>query len=121
MDRWSRGLLVVQGADYLVSAAWIVLGRESWLARHGVADGRMVDTHAAWMTVVGGILVFAGARERDARVLGAGAAAAMVAVNVAEAARHGLPPVYRSDLALQGAFLAAWLVLAVRGARTAGI
>jgi hypothetical protein len=113
-DRWARGLMIVQGADYLVSATWILLGRASWLAKHPVPDSRMVDTHAAWMAAVGGILVIAGARGREARALGAAAALAMVAVNAAEAVRHGLPPVYRSDLALQGAFLAAWIVLFAR-------
>lgn len=116
MTRVERALAVGQALVYLTSASTIVVFRETWHRTHAVVDSRMVETHVGWLTAVAAVLLY-GAWRGDkgaVRPLAIASAAALVVVNVHDLVTGDPAPIFLGDLALQAAFLAAWVATLAR-------
>lgn len=100
-----RTAAAVQGAYYVLTGPTPFLSRRRFEAVTGPkTDWWLVNTVAGLITVAGAALW-----ETDSRVLGAGSAAVLGAVDVYYVARRVISPVYLLDAAIQGACLALWV------------
>jgi hypothetical protein len=109
---WGARLALLQGGFDVVTGLWPILHLRSFEAVTGPKlEGWLVKTVGALGTVIGGTLLFAGARRRvgpEVRLLGAGTAAAFTAVDVIYTAKRRISPVYLLDAVAETAILAGW-------------
>jgi hypothetical protein len=109
---WGKRLALLQGGFYVVTGLWPIVHLRSFEAVTGPKlEGWLVKTVGALTTVIGGTLLFAGARRRvgpEVRLLGAGATAAFTAVDVIYTAKRRISPVYLLDAVAETAILAGW-------------
>jgi hypothetical protein len=115
---WAERLALLQGGFDVVTGLWPIVHLRSFEAVTGPKpEGWLVKTVGALVTVIGGTLLFAGARRRvgpELRLLGAGTAAAFTAVDVIYTAKRRISPVYLLDAVAETALLAGWGVAHVR-------
>lgn len=103
---------VAQGAYYVATGVWPFVSMRSFLKVTGPkTDLWLVRTVGALVGVVGGALLMAGLHRRvtpEIRLLGAGSAAALGAIEGHYSVRGRIPPVYLADAVAEGALVAAW-------------
>ena len=76
-----------------------------------------MKTVGALVTVIGGTLLYAGARGRvgpEVRLLGMGSAAAFTAIDILYTAQRRIPPVYLLDAVAESALIAGWSAVQAR-------
>jgi hypothetical protein len=100
----ARLAALAQGILYLVPAFWAMGRKEHYKRVHQITgnDDWMLRTHAAWMGIIGALLLSAGATghlTRQTRALGFGAAAQLAANDIYSIRK--VPAIYRLDLALE--------------------
>lgn len=109
---WGERLALLQGGFDVVTGLWPIIHLRSFEAVTGPKpEGWLVKTVGALVSVIGGTLLFAGARRRvgpEMRLLGAGTAAAFTAVDVIYTAKRRISPVYLLDAVAETAILAGW-------------
>jgi hypothetical protein len=107
-----------QAAYYLATGPASFVSRRAFEAVTGPkTEWWLVNTVGAIVTVIGGTLASASARDRltpELVGLGVGSAAALAAIDVTYVARGRISPVYLADAAVQGACIAAWALSARR-------
>lgn len=105
-----RTVLVCQGLYFTATGIWPLLDRRTFQAVTGPkADFWLVETVGALVTVVGGALIVAGVRGAmgpEMRLLAAGSAGALAAIDITYAARGRISRVYLLDAALELGFVA---------------
>lgn len=105
---------LLQGVYYLVSGIWPLVGIRSFQALTGPKTDRwLVKTVAVLVTVIGAVLVIAGARRRltpEVVVLAVGSGAGLAAIDVNNVARGRIAPVYLLDALAHALILGGWLV-----------
>lgn len=110
--RIGRATAIVQGAFWLATGLWPLVHYRSFEAVTGPKkDDWLVKTVGALIATVGGtLLVSAGRREpaREAALLGAAAAAAIVLVDLRFVARGRISKVYLLDVVAETPFLVGW-------------
>jgi hypothetical protein len=115
---WTERLALLQGGFAVVTGLWPIAHLRSFEAVTGPKlEGWLVKTVGALVTVIGGTLLFAGARRHvgpEVRLLGAGTAAAFTAVDVVYTAKRRISPVYLLDAVAETALLAGWGVAQAR-------
>jgi hypothetical protein len=111
-----RALARIQGAYYALTALWALGDIDSFQAVTGPkTDLWLVRTVAALILVVAAVLLSMSRRRPvppDARLLGAGAAAALGAVDVLYAATGVISRIYLLDAVAEAALLAGWGIAA---------
>ena len=114
----SRALARLQGAYYALTALWALGDIGSFQAVTGPkTDLWLVRTVAVLILVVGVVLLSMSRRRPfppDGRLLGAGAAAALGAVDVVYAATAVISRIYLLDAAVEAALIAGWGVASRR-------
>lgn len=102
----------LQGWTYLVSGVWPVLNIRSFEAVTGPkVDRWLVKTVGLLLATIGAAELRAigrGDRSEALAVIGAGSAAALLAIDVWYVARRRIRKVYLLDAALQAGLLTAW-------------
>jgi hypothetical protein len=115
-------LALVQGAYFLLTGIWPILHRPSFEAVTGPkTDFWLVRTVGSLIAVIGAVLVLTGLRDKSTAetvTLGAGSAAALLAVDVNYVARGRISPVYLLDAALEVALLLLWGLATLLPARS---
>ena len=105
-----RTLLACQGLYYAATGIWPLLDRRTSQAATGPkTDFWLVETVGALVTVVGGTLVVAAVRGEagsEIRLLAAGSAGALAAIEIAYAAEGRISRFYLLYAALELGFLA---------------
>lgn len=108
----STAAAVSQGTYYLVTGVWPFVHMRSFLSVTGPkTDLWLVRTVGGLVGVVGGALLAAGLRRRvtpELKLLGAGSAAALAAIEGYYAVRGRISPIYLADAAAEVALLATW-------------
>ena len=114
-----RSALLAQSGYYVGTGLLPFVSRRAFEAVTGPKrEWWLVQTVGALVTVIGGALAGAAARDRVTPEIGAlavGSAAALAAIDVAYVARHRISPAYLLDAAIQ----AGLIVLLGRGLRSA--
>lgn len=102
-------MLVCQGLYYAATGIWPLVDRRTFQAATGPkADFWLAETVGALVSVVGGTLVVAGVRGEsgpEIRLLAAGSAAALAAIEVTYVAGGSIRRVYLLDALLELGFL----------------
>lgn len=103
---------VSQGTYYLATGVWPFVHMRSFLSVTGPkTDLWLVRTVGGLVGAVGSALLAAGLRRRvtpEIKLLGAGSAAALAAIEGYYVARGRISPIYLADAAAEGALLATW-------------
>lgn len=114
-------IALLQGIYYLPTGIWPLLSLRTFMAVTGPkVDGWLVKAVGALITVIGGVLVLAGWRQRatpEIKLLGIGSAAGLAAIDVVYVARRRISPIYLLDALAEVLLVAAWL-LGARGDRS---
>lgn len=101
-----------QGAFYLATGVWPLVHDRSFQAVTGPkVDVWLVKTVGSLVAVVGGVLLAAGLRRSvpaELRVIAAGSAAALAAIDLVYAARGRISPIYLADAVVEIGLVAAW-------------
>jgi hypothetical protein len=104
----------VQAAYYIPAAAAPFISRRAFEKVTGPkTDWWLVITVGTLVGVVGGVLATAAARgtaSTEIRLLGAGTAAGLAAVDVVYVARRRISPIYLVDGAIEAGLVAGWLI-----------
>ena len=120
----ARFVLHVQGWVYVTTGLWPVVHLASFEHLTGEKyDDFLVHTVGLLLFTIGAALLralHAGRPLADVALVPAGAAASLLAIDVAYFLNGRLPPVYLLDAAAELAFLAAGIVTLVLGRRTHG-
>lgn len=107
-----RTLAIGQGVYYLATGIWPLVHIRSFEYVTGPKKERwLVKTVGALVTVIGGVVLWAGIRRRvtpEIRALAAGSAAALTAVDVYYAAKRRISPIYFADALPELALIAGW-------------
>jgi hypothetical protein len=115
---WHTRLALLQGSFDAVTGLWPIVHLRSFEAVTGPKlEGWLVKTVGALITVIGGTLLMAGLRRRvtpEVRLLGAGSAAAFIAVDVLYTAKRRISRVYLLDAVAELALLAGWVAAEAR-------
>jgi hypothetical protein len=115
---WPNRLALLQGSFDVVTGLWPIVHLRSFETVTGPKlEGWLVKTVGALITAIGGTLLMAGLRRRvtpEVRLLGAGSAAAFIAVDVIYTAKRRISRVYLLDAAVELALLAGWAVAEAR-------
>lgn len=108
----SERLALLQGSYFAATGIWPILHMRSFEAITGPKTDRwLVRTVGALVGVMGGVLISSarsGRMTTEIRILAAGSAAALAAVDLYYVARGRIPPVYLLDAAAEAALLAGW-------------
>lgn len=108
----ASALATGQGAFYLATGVWPLVHDRSFQAVTGPkADVWLVKTVGSLVAVVGGVLLAAGLRRSvptELRVIAAGSAAALAAIDVVYASRGRISPIYLADAVVEVGLVAAW-------------
>ncbi len=103
---------LAQGAVWLGTGIWPWVHLRSFVAVTGPKrEPWLVKTVGALVSVIGGVLLSAGARGRvteDHRTLGVAGALTLAAIDVGYVARRRISPIYLADAALELAFVWGW-------------
>jgi hypothetical protein len=114
-------LALTQGVYYLLTGVWALVHIRSFQAVTGPkTDLWLVKTVGVLVSVIGGTLISGGARGRgspELRVLGAGSAAGLGAIDTVYAAKGRIAPIYLLDAVVEGALVVLWALSAARGRR----
>lgn len=109
----NRVMALGQGAFYVTTGAWPLLGMSSFERVTGPKTDRwLVKTAGTLIGVIGASLLRAGLRGRgleEARWLAASSAAALAMVDAIYVARRCISPVYLLDAVVEVGLLTAWL------------
>jgi hypothetical protein len=108
-----RRLALAQGLFYVATGVWPLVDIDSFQRVTGPkTDLWLVKTVGVLITVIGGTLLAAAAREegdgREAALLGAGSALALAAIDTVYAARGTISPIYLADAAVEVGLAAGW-------------
>lgn len=113
-----RGLSLAQGVYFFVTGVWSLVSIGTFQKVTGPkTDLWLVKTVGVLVGVIGATLTYAGARRRvspEIRLLAAGSAAGLAAIDTVYAAKRTISPIYLLDALVEIALVAAWLG---RGAR----
>lgn len=113
LDR--RSLAIIQGSYFALTGAWPLIHRRSFEQVTGrKQDFWLVNTVGVLVTVIGGVMVAAGVRERvspEIQLLGQGSAAGFAVIDSYYVQRGRISPVYLLDAFAEVALLAGWAVL----------
>jgi hypothetical protein len=116
MDRIAIG----QGLFYVATGVWPLVDIHSFEKVTGPKrDDWLVKTVGVLVTVIGGVLLAAGARGRttpETAWLGAGSALGLAAIDVVYTSKGVIAPIYLADAAVEVGLAAGWAA-AARGAR----
>lgn len=120
----ARLLAGLQGAYFFLTGVWPLVHMPSFLTVTGPkTDLWLVQTVGALIAVVGATLLLAACSGRvtwEIILLGAGAAAALGAVDVIFVTREVIPSIYLADAGPEGVFVLWWLAVALRGRGQSG-
>lgn len=110
-------LCLVQGFYYLLSGLWPVVSMSSFLKVTGPkADLWLVKTVAVLVSVIGGVLLLAAARQQNAPeilLLAVASALGLAAIDVIYVSKKVIGPIYLADAAVELALVVFWgLVMA---------
>ncbi len=109
-----RTLALAQGAYFTISGVWPLVSPRSFQWVTGPkTDMWLVKTVGVLVSVVGGTLVYAGARGRvspEVRLLAFGSAAGLAAIDVIYAKSGRISRIYLLDALGEAVLLAAWAV-----------
>lgn len=116
-------LAVVQGGFDVVTGLWPIVHLRSFEVVTGPKlEGWLVKTVGALISVVGGVLVSAGLRNRvtpEVRMLAVGSAAALTLVDLIYTAKRRIAPVYLLDAVVEVGLITGWGVAYARSRRGA--
>lgn len=105
-------LALGQGVFYTVTGLWPIVHMPSFEAVTGPkADRWLVRTVGGLLSVVGGALWMAGKRgrvSREMRLVAAGSAAVLTAIDVIYVSKNRISPVYLLDAVAETALIAGW-------------
>lgn len=108
----ASALAAGQGAFYLATGVWPLVHDRSFQAVTGPkVDVWLVKTVGSLVAVVGGVLLAAGLRRSvstELRVIAAGSAAALAAIDIVYASRRRISPIYLADAVVEIGLVAAW-------------
>jgi hypothetical protein len=112
-------LAVSQGAYFFATGIWPLLHMRSFERVTGPkVDKWLVRTVGVLVTVIGGVLCSAGARNAtnsETMGLAIGSAAGLGAIDVIYGSSGRISRIYLADAAIEGALICAWMVSAVKG------
>jgi hypothetical protein len=107
-------LSIVQGVYFLLTGIWPLVSAETFQKVTGPKfDFWLVRTVGILVGVVGGVLTWAGIRQRvspELALLAAGSAAGLGAIDIVYVARKRISPVYLLDAAVEAVLIALWAV-----------
>ena len=105
-------IAIAEGLFDLTFGAWPIVHLPSFEVVTGPkVDGWLVKTVGSLLTVVGGVLLAAGANRRvtpEVRALAMGKGLALAGIDFVYVSRKRIPPVYLLDAALHLGFVGAW-------------
>lgn len=108
----ASALAVGQGAFYLATGVWPLLHDRSFQKVTGPkTDVWLVKMVGSLVAVIGGAMLGAGLRRRvpaELRIIAAGSAAALAAIDVIYASRGRISPIYLADAVAEVGLVAAW-------------
>ncbi|HEX9400403.1 MAG TPA: hypothetical protein VF912_09860 [Anaeromyxobacter sp.] len=114
MDPGARTLAWGQGLYWAAAGAWPLVHMPSFEAVTGPKRERwLVRTVGVLVLAIGGALALAARRRRvtpELRLLAAGSAAGLGAIDTWYAARRRISPIYLGDAALEAALVAGWII-----------
>lgn len=117
-----RGVAGIQGVYYLLTGVWPLLHIDSFLAVTGPKEDLwLVQTVGVLVAVIGVALVVAALVEElhlTPRILGLGAAAGFIGVDVVFYLKGAIGAVYLLDALAQTVLLVAWIVFWLMDPRT---
>jgi hypothetical protein len=109
-----KWIMISQGAFYLSSGVWPLISMRTFERVTGPkTDKWLVKTVGVLVSVIGGTLVVSGLQgksEPATRLLAAGSAVGLSAIDVTYVAKRRISPVYLLDAALEIALTAAWIL-----------
>ncbi|MBX5484224.1 MAG: hypothetical protein IRZ16_20550 [Myxococcaceae bacterium] len=110
-----RTLALTQGAWWLVTGTWPILDLRSFERITGPKrEGWLVKTVGALVAVIGAGLLIAGLRRRpiapEVKVIAAGAACALGAVDLIYPLKKQIPPVYLADVLPELGWAIGWVL-----------
>jgi hypothetical protein len=115
----TRSIAAVQGVFYTATGIWPLFHIDSFIAVTGPkTDLWLVQTVGTVIAVVGAVLLLAMASGRitwEVLLLGAGAATALVMVDVVFVARKVIGEIYLLDAVIEAGFVVCWTAVAARG------
>lgn len=101
-----------QGVFYLATGIWPWLSRRTFESVTGPKrDWWLVQTVGLLITVIGGITLWAGWKQRvtpEVQALGAGSAASLAAVDILFTAQKRISPIYLLDAAAEIGLMGLW-------------
>jgi len=119
-DPTVRPLTIAQGAYFAATGVWPLVHVRSFEAVTGPkADKWLVRTVGVLVTVIGGVLVAAGARGKITGEV-AGSAVGLGLIDTVYATRGRISRIYLADAALEAAIAAGWAAALAGGAPAAG-
>jgi hypothetical protein len=121
-DEAERGATVaqIQGGYFFVTGIWPWISMRTFEMVTGPkTDDWLVKTVGVLVSVIGGVLAWAGLRKQvspEVRALAIGSAASLAGVDVLYVARRRISPIYLLDAALELVLIVAWALSGRRGA-----
>ena len=113
LDR--RALAILQGSYFTLTGVWPLVSRRSFERVTGrKQDFWLVKTVGVLVTVMGGVMLAAGVRERvspEIQLLGQGSAAGFALIDSYYVQQRRISPVYLLDAVAEVLVLAGWAVL----------
>jgi len=123
-DPTVRPLTIAQGAYFAATGVWPLVHMRSFEAVTGPkADKWLVRTVGVLVSVIGGVLVAAGARGKitgEVAGLAIGSAVGLGLIDTVYATRGRISRIYLADAALEAAIAAGWAAALAGGAPAAG-
>ena len=115
---WLRALAIIQGAVYLATGIWPLVSIRTfeWVTGPKV-DRWLVKTVGVLVTVIGGVLLLAGARRRlmpETAVLAAGSALGLAGIDLVYSLRGRISKVYLLDAIMEILLAVGWAMLWLR-------
>lgn len=110
--RWSNRLAFAQGVFYVLTGLWPLFHLPSFERVTGPkTDDWLVQTVGALLATFGAVLTLAAARQRltpEWRVLAAGFALALAAIDIVFVSRDVISPIYLADAVVEISLALAW-------------